>query len=101
LLIEPAAGRRQQDQLTGLRFSLHGLDTVKDRLRHHHHAGPAAEGAVVDALVLALGPVADVPQVDTDQVFVQRELEKALRQIALEQVREQGKHIEAHEQIRN
>src|SRR3546814_7790141 len=36
-------------------------DAGAQRVDHHHHAGAAAEGAVIDAAVVAFGVVARVP----------------------------------------
>jgi len=36
------------------------LDRPKNRLRLHHHPLPAAEGGVVDHMMLVCGPIAQV-----------------------------------------
>ena len=68
----------------------------KYRKKMKNQATTAAERPVIDALVLALRPVADVPQVNLDQPVLKRQFQQALRQIALENLRKQGQHIEAH-----
>src|SRR5262245_9021782 len=96
-LVKAPPGGRQQDELTGIFGQRpHRLDRVEDRPRHDDHARPAAEGAVVNALVLARRPIADVPQVNLDELLFQGQLQKALGKIALKDLREQGQHIKAH-----
>lgn len=97
LLIESSARRGQHDEQAGVgRLSANRLDGVEDRLAHHHHAGAAAEGPVVDALVLALGPVADVPQMNLDQAVIEGELQEALAEVAVKDLREQGEDVKSH-----
>src|SRR5262245_22371065 len=96
-LVKAPPRGRQQDELTGIVSQRpNRLDGIKDRPRHDDHARPTAEGAVVNALVLARRPVADVPQVNLDELLFQGQLQKALGKIALKDLREQGQHIKAH-----
>src|SRR5262245_7278919 len=102
ILRQPLARRRQHHEQAGLgRLGLHLFDAREHRFGHQHHAGAATERPVVHALVLALRPVADVPHIDLDQAALERELQDALRQVALEDVREQGQHIASHRGIYN
>ena len=70
--------------------------SVEDRLAAEEHAGAAAVGGLVDGGMLAGGPVAEVPGVDFDETGVDRFLEQALLEIAVEEVREDGEDVETH-----
>src|SRR5439155_8648684 len=97
-LRQPLSGRGQQDEQARVRgLRSYRFDRVEHRLWHDYHARPAAERPIVHLVVLVLGPIADVPEVDFHQATVQRQLEQALGQVALEDFWEQGKDIEAHD----
>src|SRR5262249_51455319 len=94
-LIKPFASRCQKDQeprLGGL--LLDRLDGVEDRLRPDHHSRPAAKGAVVDTLVLSLGPVPNIPKVNLHQTGVEGQFEDALAEIPLKDFGKQRQHVE-------
>src|SRR5262249_35674055 len=61
---------------------------------------PTAERPVVHAFVLALRPVPNVPEMNRYQSTLNRQLENALRQVALEDLREQGQDVEPHRHAR-
>ena len=74
-MLERGANGRKQNYRCGLGLLLRiSLDTgcanrIQAQLQglgHHHHAGAAAKGAVIDATVVAFGPVTRVPQVHCD-----------------------------------
>ncbi len=70
------------------------------RLGQHHHARAAAERAVVDAAVGALGVVAQGPQLHVDLARFVGAARDALRQERREQVGEQRDDVEAHSGFR-
>ena len=96
VLVELSALRREDQEAPGRRGGGgDGFDGFDDRRGHEDHAGTAAEGAIVDLLVLALGPVAEVPAMDGEQVAFDRAFDQALGQERVEQAGEQGQEIDA------
>src|SRR5262249_32886663 len=100
-LREPVAtgGQSHKRSRIGV-FLLHLLQGREYRLWHQHHARPAAEGPVIHALVLAGGPISDVPQMNRHQAALDGQLQNTLAQVTLEQIRKQGEDIEAHGWLR-
>src|SRR5690349_14152671 len=76
--------------------SLHRLDALNHRLRPQHHAWTAAERSIVNLPMLALRPVANVVDVDANQPRNNRPLQYTLAQVAGEDFRKQGQHVDAH-----
>ena len=79
LLIKSPPLGREHDQATCVRLTSFlrdvlssFLDAFDYRFDHQHHARSAAVGSIVDAVVAALGPVANVVQLHIDQVAVDR-----------------------------
>jgi hypothetical protein len=72
------------------------LQALLQRPRHHHHAGPAAEGTIVHAAIVALGEIARVPQPHVDQLRFVGTARHARDQERREQLGEQGDDVEAH-----
>ena len=68
----------EPDHLPRRPLGLHGLYGFHDGPHHQYHARAAAVRSIIDLVVLALGPVADVGQVHLDQPGLDRTLEQAL-----------------------
>lgn len=95
-LRQPFTCRSQHDQQARRRGPLlYVLDARENRLTPDHHARTATEGTVVNTLVLAGGPVAEIPQMDLYQAGLQGEFDKTLAQIPLKNLRKQGQDIKA------
>src|SRR3546814_11808430 len=61
-------------------------DAGAQRVDHHHHPGAAAEGAVIDAAVVAFGVVARVPALPRQQPALLRAPDDAVAEIGREHV---------------
>jgi hypothetical protein len=75
----------------------HGSQGALQRLGQQHHAGPAAERAVVHALVHTVAEVAQRPQAHVHLLRFECAPRHAERKVRREQFREQREDVEAHQ----
>jgi hypothetical protein len=92
-LVEPSAAGAEQVQRPG---RLRGVDGGEDRLGLHHHAGAAPERRVVDAAMHIGGVLAQVVQPQVEQTGTAGLAQQALGAEVVDQVREDGEHVDAH-----
>src|SRR3546814_4398076 len=71
-------------------------DAGAQRVDHHHHAGAAAEGAVIDAAVVAFGVVARVPALQRQQPALLRAPDDAVAGDLGDELGEQADDVDAH-----
>ena len=74
----------------------HAFNRSSERLRLHNHARPAAVRVVIDHLVPVRSPVADVMHMRLSHPGRKRTPKDRCRQRAIEHIREQREHIDAH-----
>ena len=72
------------------------VETRRQRLGHHDHAGTAAERPVVDATVVAVGEVARIPKHDLDLLRFEGTSRHAAREKGREQFGKEREDVEAH-----
>src|SRR4029450_10688696 len=89
-----AVGGEQDDP--GRALGLQVVEGVEPGPGGHDHAGPAAEGGVVDAAVAVGGPVAQVVEADLDQAPLPRPAEQAGGQGRGEEPGEDGDDVDQH-----
>src|SRR5579885_2482279 len=96
-MVEAATLRSQHHQPARARaLGLDRRDTVKNGLTADQHPRTAAERAVVHFLMLIGRVVADVPQPHVDESALDRQLQQALLQIAVEDAGEEREDVETH-----
>src|SRR3546814_18550419 len=71
-------------------------DAGAQRVDHHHHPGAAAEGAVIDAAVVAFGVVARVPALQRQQPALLRAPDDAVAGDLGDEFGEQADDVDAH-----
>ena len=91
-----ALGTEIDDPGRGRVGSAGRADRRAQRVDHHHHARPPAEGTVVDAAIVALGVVARIPAVDRQQAALLRAPDHAERGALGDELGEQADDIDAH-----
>src|SRR5690606_25962415 len=97
-LVQPATLGTEVDHVRRLRIRLaNGAKAGQQRLDHHHHAGPAAEGAVVDLAVVAFRMIARVPAMHREQAALDRPAGHAERGALGDELGEQRDDIDAHQ----
>ena len=95
-LVEGGALWGEEDAVGGSVVELFGgVDGVAEGLTHHDHAGPAAEGPIVDLGVLVVGVVADVGDGPGDETGVAGASRDAGGEDGLEHLRKDGEHVDA------
>src|SRR5690349_6041411 len=72
------------------------LEAERERLGHHHHAGPAAKRAVIHPAVVAVGKFTGVPELDVYQARFIGTAGDAAGQKWREKLGEQGDDVKAH-----
>ena len=98
LLLEPAALGCQQHHMRRHRImTLHVFDGLHDRLDHHHHARTASKRSIIDLVMLAFRPVAQITHVHADQPRINGFLQQALAEITRKDLGKQGQNIESHD----
>ena len=70
------------------------LGPFLQRLGHHHHAGPAPVGPVVDPAVIVRREIARIPRLQLAQPFLERPARDAVAGDRLEHLREDRDHVE-------
>src|SRR5690606_35572742 len=99
---DPRLGQRAalraevDDPGRGLVGRAHRGDAGAQRVDHHHHAGAAAEGAVIDAAVGAFRVVAWVPAVQRQQPALARAPDYAVAGDLGDEFGEQADDVDAH-----
>ena len=73
------------------------VDRLRERIGHHHHAGTAAEGAVVDRAVHVLGHGAGIPGVAGPQASLHRTGGDAALRDRVEYFRKERNDVKAHD----
>ncbi|MNS78737.1 hypothetical protein D3C72_1123670 [compost metagenome] len=91
-----ADGREQHHRCRCAAGRQRGIEAGRQGLGHHHHAGPAAERAVVHALVVALGEIARIPQHDLDLLGLVGAARHAAGHEGREQFGKKREDVEAH-----
>ena len=91
-LVEPAAARRQQIQRPG-RFRV--FDRGEQRLGTHHHAGPAAEGLVVDGAMAIGRGVTRIVQPHVEQTNLRGAPDERHAQRRVEVLAKDREHVDA------
>ncbi len=93
-----ALARRGEQHTCGGAFVLGfgALHRVPEWLAHHHHAGPAAEWAVVNLVVLVVGEPPDIGDEPVDDPRGSGPASDALAQDRLEESRKKGEDVDPH-----
>ena len=92
LLLEWLASRGQQHPVAGLEW----IESVGERLDHHHHPGSTAERCVVDLTMGPLAMVAKIVEDDLEQAVCLGPAYQAGRQRRGEVLGEDGDDVDPH-----